>query len=195
MIVEKDAARDGVFVFQKGVRRKMKNQVKPKPLTTPLSERQKRFVDFFIETGNETEAARRAGYSAKTARQIGSENLTKLDIHIKARLSEKEKSRIASQDEVLETLTRVLRREEKETVVMMRKRTMRTTVKGQSKTVTIEEPVLVEIPTKICDLNKAAELLGKRYGLYTDKIDLAGPIVLQHCVPRPENGDGSTDTV
>ena len=34
-----------------------------------------------------------------------------------------------------------------------------------------EVPQLVQVPTRVSDLNKAAELLGKRYGLYTDKIE------------------------
>jgi phage terminase small subunit len=42
-----------------------------------LTEKQKRFCDYYIETGNATEAAIRAGYSNKTARFIGAENLTK----------------------------------------------------------------------------------------------------------------------
>ena len=41
-----------------------------------MTEKQKRFCDFYIETGNAKEAAIRAGYSEKTAKQIGQENLT-----------------------------------------------------------------------------------------------------------------------
>ena len=43
-----------------------------------MTEKQKRFCDFYIETGNAKEAAIRAGYSEKTAKQIGQENLTNL---------------------------------------------------------------------------------------------------------------------
>lgn len=46
----------------------------------PLTPRQQRFIDEYIVGGNATEAARRAGYSDRTARQIASENLSKLDI-------------------------------------------------------------------------------------------------------------------
>ena len=42
-----------------------------------MTERQKRFCDFYIQTGNGTEAAIKAGYSEKTARFIANENLTK----------------------------------------------------------------------------------------------------------------------
>ena len=38
------------------------------------------------------------------------------------------------------------------------------------------------------DLNKAAELLGKRYGLYTDKVDLDADAELHICI---DYGDGS----
>lgn len=45
-----------------------------------LSEKQKRFISEYLKDNNATQAAIRAGYSAKTARSVGSENLTKPDI-------------------------------------------------------------------------------------------------------------------
>lgn len=45
-----------------------------------LSEKQKRFISEYLIDNNATQAAIRAGYSAKTARSVGSENLTKPDI-------------------------------------------------------------------------------------------------------------------
>lgn len=44
---------------------------------TVLTPRQIRFADEYVLCGNATEAARRAGYSEKTARQIAAENLSK----------------------------------------------------------------------------------------------------------------------
>lgn len=81
-----------------------------------LTERQKRFIDYYIQTGNATRAAILAGYSQKTANRIGSENLTKIDIRaaIGERLKSLESSRIANDSEVLERFTRILRREEME---------------------------------------------------------------------------------
>lgn len=78
-----------------------------------LTERQKRFIDYYIETANATESARRAGYSEKTAKNIGNENLTKLNYFIQEKLKEKANERIASRDEVLNYFTKVLRGEEK----------------------------------------------------------------------------------
>lgn len=42
-----------------------------------LTEKQQRFVDYYIETGNASEAARKAGYSKCIANRIGTENLSK----------------------------------------------------------------------------------------------------------------------
>lgn len=85
-----------------------------------MTEKQKRFCDEYLIDLNATQAAIRSGYSAKTAKQIGQQNLTKLDIqeYINKRLAEKEAELIADQDEILRTLTRVLRRQEMDTVVV-----------------------------------------------------------------------------
>lgn len=78
-----------------------------------LTEKQRRFVDYYVETGNASEAARRAGYSEKTAGWIGQENLQKPTIKaaIDARLKELEDKRIAKAEEVLQFLTSALRGE------------------------------------------------------------------------------------
>lgn len=46
-----------------------------------LTEKQQRFVEAYIETGNATKAALMAGYSKKTAYSIGNENLKKPEIN------------------------------------------------------------------------------------------------------------------
>ena len=81
-----------------------------------LNPKQKAFADYYIETGNATEAAIRAGYSRKTARQIGCENLMKPYIreYIKQRTLPTEEKRIADGDEVLKFWTDVLRGEIKD---------------------------------------------------------------------------------
>lgn len=139
-----------------------------------LTEKQKRFCDEYLVDLNGTQAAIRAGYSEKTAKQIAQQNLTKLDIqeYIKKRMAEKEDALIAKQNEVLQTLTRVLRRQEMDTVVVTcKERSSRYDENGKKVIVEKEVPRVVQIPTRVNDLNKAAELLGKRYGLYTEKIE------------------------
>lgn len=158
-----------------------------------LTEKQKRFCDEYLVDLNATQAAIRAGYSEKTAKQIAQQNLTKLDIqeYIKKRMAEKEDALIAKQDEVLQTLTRVLRRQEMDTVVVTcKERSSRYDENGKKVIVEKEVPRVVQIPTRVNDLNKAAELLGKRYGLYTEKIETDVDMDLNITV---DYGDGEDD--
>ena len=71
-----------------------------------MTEKQKKFCDYFIETGNATKSAIFAGYSEKTAKVIAAENLTKPNIrsYIEERLAPIEGRRIATGDDVLEYL-------------------------------------------------------------------------------------------
>ena len=109
-----------------------------------LTPKQKAFADYFIETGNQTEAARRAGY--KQPHVQGNQNLEKLSVkqYIDERMKKIESRRIASGDEVLQYLTAVMRGE----------------IKDQ-----------FDLDASIQDRTKAAELLGKRHRLFTDKIE------------------------
>ena len=118
-----------------------------------LTEKQKRFIDYYIETANATESAKRAGYSSKTAKNIGAENLTKLNYFIQERLQQLEDNRIASQEEVLQYLTKVMRGEEKDQF---------------------------GLDASLQDRTKCAELLGKRYGTFKEKVEVAGniPVVI-----------------
>lgn len=81
-----------------------------------LTPRQKKFADLYIKLGNATEAARQAGYNAKSARQMGTENLTKPSIsaYIAKRMVKQDAQRVASADEVLEFYTSVMRGEKKD---------------------------------------------------------------------------------
>lgn len=114
-----------------------------------LTEKQKRFIDYYVETANATESAKKAGYSFKTAKNIGAENLTKLNYFIQERLQQLEDNRIASQEEVLQYLTKVMRGEEKDQF---------------------------GLDASLQDRTKCAELLGKRYGTFKEKVDVTGNI-------------------
>ena len=143
-----------------------------------LTAKQQRFCDEYLIDLNATQAAIRAGYSKKTARVIGQENLTKPAIrdYIEKRMAEKEKALIADQDEVMKYLTSVMRRELTESVVVTlveEKSTYEPDDEGKMRkqTVKSEKPEIVEIPARLADANKAAELLGKAYALFTDKLE------------------------
>lgn len=136
-----------------------------------LTEKQKRFVDYYVETGNATEAAKRAGYSAKTAKQVGQENLTKpyLKAAIDARLKELSSARIATAEEVLQYLTSAMRGEIQEEVIV-------TEGTGEG----CSEAKIMKKQLSAKDQIKAAALLGKRYGLQTDKMQIElTPIVIR----------------
>lgn len=81
-----------------------------------LTPKQKAFCDYYIETGNASEAARRAGYSEKTARTIGQQNLAKRAIkdYISERMKNQDRERVASADEVIAFYTAVMRGEVKD---------------------------------------------------------------------------------
>ena len=85
-----------------------------------LTAKQRLFADEYIKSGNATQSAIKAGYSPKTVRSIGQENLTKPDIksYIDAKMAEIESHKIADAKEVLQFYTRVLREEETEEVAL-----------------------------------------------------------------------------
>ena len=130
-----------------------------------LTIKQKKFADEYIISGNATQAAINAGYSEKTARKIGSENLTKPDIkaYINERMKKLEEEAIADQAEVLKFLTRIMRDEEKEEVLV---------------NIGNFEQEIQTMKVSAKDRIKAAELLGKRYGSWTDKVDLSSDLTL-----------------
>ena len=81
-----------------------------------LTLKQKRFCEEYIKTGNATEAARNAGYKAKSARVIGTENLTKPAIidYIRQRIDEMDAKMVADANEILKFYTSVMRGEVKD---------------------------------------------------------------------------------
>lgn len=128
-----------------------------------MTNKQKRFADEYLIDCNATQAAIRAGYSEKTARQIGQENLSKPDIkkYIDEQLEKMQSDSVASAEEVMQYLTSVVR--------------------GQSTSSVLSlcgdgcQEVIEKAPDEKERL-KAAELLGKRYGIFTDKMSLEGAI-------------------
>ena len=76
-----------------------------------LTPKQQAFADYYIETGNATQAAIKAGYSKKTARVIGQENLLKPAIkkYVEERNKEIKSKRIADMKEIKEFWTSMVR--------------------------------------------------------------------------------------
>jgi len=132
-----------------------------------LNARQKAFCEYYVASGNATEAAIKAGYKEKNARFIGCENLTKANIkaYVEELMQKLESERTASAKEVLEFLTKSMRGEIKEEVVVVEG-----TGDGTS------EARMVKKQIGLRDRIKSAELLGKRYRLFTDKVEVEGVV-------------------
>ena len=132
-----------------------------------MTVKQQRFCDEYLIDLNGTQAAIRAGYSAKTAGSIAKEYLQKPHIkeYLSQKMAEKDDDLIAKQDEVLRYLTSVMRGRSQAEIVVVEGIGM-----GYSKAKRMKKN-----PDEKERL-KAAELLGKRYGLYTEKVDVEGAI-------------------
>lgn len=117
-----------------------------------LTIKQQRFADLYIETGNATQSYIDAGYKA-TKREVAEANARKLlanysvKKYIENRMEELQQNTIASQEEVLQYLTRVMRGEEKDSF---------------------------GLDASLQDRTKCAELLGKRYGTFVEKKEVSG---------------------
>lgn len=127
-----------------------------------MTAKQRRFCDEYLIDLNATQAAIRAGYSKKTAKAIANENLTKPSIkkYIEKRMAEKEAALIADQDEVLKYLTSVIRGQSRSSVVVV-----------ESTGDFMSEAREMEKAPDEKEKLKAAELLGKRYGIFTDRVE------------------------
>ena len=132
-----------------------------------MTRKQQRFCDEYLVDCNATQAAVRAGYSQKTAKQIGQHLLTLVDIKgvIDQKMQEMQDKTVASAEEVIQYLSSVLRGQSESEIVVVEG-----TGDGCS-----EARTVMKAPDEKERL-KAAELLGKRYGLYSDKVNLEGAV-------------------
>lgn len=140
-----------------------------------LTEKERIFADEYIKTTNATQSAIKAGYSEKTASSKGSQLLRKVKVrqYIDEVMDKRSKNTIATAYEVLQYLSRVMNGEEKDAF---------------------------GLDVSVADRTKAAELLGKRHMLFTDKVKLDAEIEIdisdrmkQARVKSDEVQQGTTD--
>ena len=124
-----------------------------------MTERQKRFCDEYLIDLNATQAAIRAGYSERSASSIGERILRNDDVrsYISEQLERIHNENTADAQEVMEYLTAVMRGKSVSHVLAF-------VGDGRQK--------VIEKPPDEKERLKAAELLGKRYGLFTDRVEL-----------------------
>lgn len=130
-----------------------------------ITNKQARFCEEYLIDCNATQAAIRAGYSQKTAKQLGKQllNNPKVKKYIDEQLKLVENKKIAEAREILEYLTAVMRGESLSEIVV-------TVGVGDG----ISEIQRIAKAPDEKERLKAAELLGKRFGLFTDKCELSG---------------------
>ena len=140
-----------------------------------LTKKERIFADEYIKTTNATQSAIKAGYAENSASVTGSKMLRKPKVrqYIDAVMNERSKNTIATADEVLQYLSRVMNGEEKDAF---------------------------GLDVSVADRTKAAELLGKRHMLFTEKVKLDAEIEIdisdrmkQARVKSDEVQQGTTD--
>lgn len=114
-----------------------------------LTIKQRKFADEYIRLGNSTQAAINAGYSKKTARQIGADNLSKVYIreYINEKMDALDKKKTMQIKEIMEELTSIARGEIKEERLD-------------------KDGHIVETRPLFADRLKAMDMPGKRYGMW-----------------------------
>lgn len=161
-----------------------------------LTVKQKRFADEYIITGNATESYKRAGYACKSDGTAGVEGHRllknpKIAKYLEKRFEELDEVAIMRQKELMERLTKIGRREEKEHIVITVVEEQSEWVDGRKQSVRREVPKIVEIPAKLSDTNKALELIGKRYVMWTDKVDTSADLTIVFEDDYGEDADDS----
>lgn len=131
-----------------------------------MNARQKRFCDEYLIDCNATQAAIRAGYSLKTAKVTGAKMLTNANLkaYIDEQLERIHNEKTADAQEVLEYLTAVMRGQHTE-------QTLQLIGDGVQK--------IADIDVSAKERLKAAELIGKRYGMFKDNVGIdLEPVVI-----------------
>lgn len=136
---------------------------KPAQTKPNLNPRQQAFVDYYCQTGNLSESARKAGYSKTTAYSHGQRLLKDVRIQkaISTRMEEAKTQNVADTREILEYLTSVMRGQHEDEVVMNI---------GKGNGITAAEKVAAKVGSK--ERLKAAEMLAKVNGLFLNKQEI-----------------------
>ena len=134
-----------------------------------MNAREKIFAEEYVAGESAIQAALKAGYTKQTAigasRWLDPKNPKKykpaLREYIDELMEAQQSKRVSSAQEVLEFLSSVLRGEKQDEILRM---------DGDG----VQVIDKIEAPTK--DKLRAAEMLGKRYGILTDRMALSGSV-------------------
>lgn len=162
-----------------------------------LTEKQKRFIEEYLIDLNATQAAIRAGYSPNSARDIGSENLTKPDIRarIDEALAERSRRTGINADRVLRELGRIAFVNPKDVIDFQTAEVKAGTSDDDLAAIAgmkvkyvphkdfdeDGEPIIeqaIEREVKLCDKLKALEMCGRHLGMFKDDQDSNVPVTV-----------------
>lgn len=163
-----------------------------------LTAKQQKFADEYLIDLNATQAAIRAGYSSKTAKEIGSENLSKPNIraYIDERMAVLSRRTGVNQERIMRELARIAFLDPTKLVDMDSAALKEDTSDDDRaaiasvKVKTMKGDVdMVEREVKFADKLKALELLGKRFGMWIDKqqVDVQGAVQIVDDIPKGPN--------
>ena len=149
-----------------------------------MTKKQKRFVEEYLIDLNATQAAIRAGYSPETAKQIGSENLSKLDISnaIAKAMAERSKRTGINADRVVIELAKIALVNPGK-VIDTKNATIREDATEEDlaavQSVKVKESYsdtgrMTEREVRMSDKVRALELLGRHLGMWNDKLQVSG---------------------
>lgn len=149
-------------------------------MRTELNEMQENFVLEYMKDYNATQAAKRAGYSERSAHQQGYKLLKHPEIHrrIQQTRDEMASKNIATIKEIEEFLSLAMHGKLDEQVVM-------TLGVGPGFTDIAKDRKEIELKDRI----RAAELLGRRYGIFTDKHEHSGTVGMVNIIDDIPTGD------
>lgn len=131
-----------------------------------MNAKHKKFADEYLIDCNATQAAIRAGYNEKTAYSQGQRMLKNVEVkaYIDEQLERLHNEKTADAQEVLEYLTAVMRGQHTE-------QTLQLIGEGVQK--------IADIDVSAKERIKAAELIGKRYGMFKDNVNVdLEPVVI-----------------
>ena len=128
-----------------------------------MNAKQRKFADEYLIDCNATQAAIRAVYNENTAYSHGLRMLKNVEVkaYIDEQLERLHNEKTADAQEVLEYLTAVMRGQHREQTLQL--------VGDGVQTIT-------DIDVSARERLKAAELIGKRYGMFKDNLDVGGSI-------------------
>ena len=137
-----------------------------------ITKKQRVFIEKYLQCWNATEAAKRAGYSERTARQQGSKLLTKVDISeaINKRISEE----AMSADEVLARLAEQARGDHSQYMTPQGPDMNAIVNKGMSHLIKRYKRDSSGVTVEFYDAQAALVHIGRHHKLFTDKTEITG---------------------